>query len=118
MQGKHYASGGFKEGDVLGCLISLPSCPSDPNYDCMSVNSLPQSSSYLFPSHKDLPLINFKHNYFYEEKDEIQNLIKDLKVASGSYVRLFSDYIILLLLLKKKKLNCYHNLSCMKVFLF
>lgn len=85
-QGKHYADGGFKEGDVLGCLISLPPCPADKEYDFTSVESLPPSSTYLPPSYKNLPLINFKHHYFYEEKDDVSAALKNLKPALGSWV--------------------------------
>ncbi|VDN31587.1 unnamed protein product [Gongylonema pulchrum] len=88
-KGKHYATGGFAEGDVLGCLISLPPCPADRDYDFSSLESLPPSTSYLPQSYKNLPLINFKHNYFYEEKDELQDVLKSLKPAPGSWVSPF-----------------------------
>ncbi|KHN89191.1 Set1/Ash2 histone methyltransferase complex subunit ASH2, partial [Toxocara canis] len=87
--GKHYATGGFKEGDVLGCLISLPLCPADRDYDFSAVSEIPPSTSYLPPSHKDLPLINFKHHYFYEEKDDVQEATKNLRPLVGSYIRFF-----------------------------
>uniref|UniRef100_A0A915BW96 B30.2/SPRY domain-containing protein n=1 Tax=Parascaris univalens TaxID=6257 RepID=A0A915BW96_PARUN len=90
-KGKHYATGGFKEGDVLGCLISLPSCPSDSEYKFDAVSELPPSTSYLPPSHKDLPLINFKHHYFYEEKDDVQAAIRTLQPLAGSSIRFFRN---------------------------
>lgn len=88
-KGKHYMETSFKEGDVLGLLISLPLCPGDKEYKFSEISKLPPSSSYLPPSHKDLPLINFKHNYFYEERDEVQAALKSLKPAPGSYIEFF-----------------------------
>lgn len=95
-QGKHYATGGFKEGDVLGCLISLPLCPSDNEYKFDAVSELPPSTSYLPPSHKDLPLINFKHHYFYEEKDDVQAATKTLQPLAGSSVSFFLFHYIII----------------------
>ncbi|VDK43076.1 unnamed protein product [Anisakis simplex] len=90
-KGKHYASKGFKEGDVLGCLVSLPLTPADRDYKFASSSNVPPSTSYLPPSHKDLPLINFKHNYFYEEKEDQQEAVKNLHPLSGSYIKFFRN---------------------------
>ncbi|EJD74208.1 SPRY domain-containing protein [Loa loa] len=90
-KGRHYSDGGFKEGDVLGCLISLPPCPADREYDFTSVENLPSSSIYLPPSYKNLPLINFKHNYFYEEKDDVSAALKSLKPAPGSWIEFYRN---------------------------
>uniref|UniRef100_A0A183HFV4 B30.2/SPRY domain-containing protein n=1 Tax=Onchocerca flexuosa TaxID=387005 RepID=A0A183HFV4_9BILA len=90
-KGKHYADGGFKEGDVLGCLISLPLCPADKEYDFTSVESLPPSSTYLPPSYKNLPLINFKHHYFYEEKDDVSAALKNLRPTFGSWIEFYRN---------------------------
>ncbi|VDN05610.1 unnamed protein product [Thelazia callipaeda] len=90
-KGKHYATGGFKEGDVLGCLISLPECPADVTYNFKSVDDLPPSSTYLPSSYKNLPLINFKHNYFYEEKDDVCAILKNLRSVPGSWIEFYRN---------------------------
>ncbi|WKX94959.1 hypothetical protein Q1695_011870 [Nippostrongylus brasiliensis] len=79
--GKKYCPGGFKEGDILGCLIHLPHDPVHPG----------PSNDYLPPSYKDLPLINFKHNYFYESHDEVADVLKTLEPLRGSRIEFFKN---------------------------
>uniref|UniRef100_A0A1I7XJ85 B30.2/SPRY domain-containing protein n=1 Tax=Heterorhabditis bacteriophora TaxID=37862 RepID=A0A1I7XJ85_HETBA len=95
--GKKYHFQGFKEGDVLGCLIHLPRDPVQPG----------PSTQYLPPSHKhsnliiwvikncfifhDLPLINFKHNYFYETHDDVVDAMKTLHPLPGSKIEFFHN---------------------------
>ncbi|KAJ1371970.1 hypothetical protein KIN20_034018 [Parelaphostrongylus tenuis] len=79
--GKKYHFGGYKEGDILGCLIHLPHDPVHPG----------PSNRYLPPSYKDLPLINFKHNYFYESHDEVSDVLKSLETLKGSRIEFFKN---------------------------
>ncbi|KJH47899.1 hydroxyacylglutathione hydrolase [Dictyocaulus viviparus] len=79
--GKKYHFGGYKEGDILGCLIHLPHDPIHPG----------PSQRYLPPSYKDLPLINFKHNYFYESHDEVSDVLKSLEPLKGSKIEFFKN---------------------------
>nr|CDJ88057.1 SPla RYanodine receptor SPRY and Beta-lactamase domain containing protein [Haemonchus contortus] len=79
--GKKYFPGGYKEGDILGCLIHLPHDPIHPG----------PSSQYLPPSNKDLPLINFKHNYFYESHDEVADVVKALEPLKESRIEFFKN---------------------------
>ncbi|VDD91755.1 unnamed protein product [Enterobius vermicularis] len=90
-KGKRYHVTGFKEGDVLGCLISFPLTPADKNFNFSDCSALPSSSSYLPCSHKDLPLIHYKHNYFYEEKDDAREAAKNLMPLPGSYIEFFKN---------------------------
>ena len=55
--GKHYADGGYKEGDYLGVLIHLPEI---------------EGKDYLPPSFKDKPLIKSKSHLYFLEKDRLQ----------------------------------------------
>lgn len=43
-------------------------------------------SNFLPPSHKEKPLIDFKHNLFYEEKEEVQESLIKLRPLEGSRV--------------------------------
>ena len=54
--GKHYAEGGYKEGDYLGVLIQLPET---------------EGKDYLPPSYKDKPLIKSKSHLYFLEKDRL-----------------------------------------------
>ncbi|CAI5441514.1 unnamed protein product [Caenorhabditis angaria] len=76
-RGQTYQKPGFKEGDILGCLIHLPSDPSLP------------SEVYLPPSHKDDYLINFKGHYFFEVNDVPTEEAKKLRVLEGSRIEFF-----------------------------
>ncbi|KAK6060363.1 hydroxyacylglutathione hydrolase cytoplasmic domain protein [Cooperia oncophora] len=71
----------MEEGDILGCLIHLPHDPIHPG----------PSSQYLPPSNKDLPLINFKHNYFYESHDEVADVVKSLEPLKESRIEFFKN---------------------------
>lgn len=44
-------------------------------------------SDFLPLSYKNLPLIEFKHNLFFEEKEEIGEALKNLTVLKGSKVK-------------------------------
>ncbi|KIH42832.1 SPRY domain protein [Ancylostoma duodenale] len=79
--GKKYQFGGYKEGDVLGCLIHLPHNHVKPG----------PSNQWLPSSYKDLPLINFKHNYFYESHDEVADVLKSLEPLHGSRIEFFKN---------------------------
>lgn len=81
--GKTYYKNGLKEGDVLGCLISLPLDPANPG---------PDSSKYIPSSGKDHTLIKFKNNYFFEEHEETKpNVEKNLEPLDGSYIEFFHN---------------------------
>lgn len=67
--GKHY-SNGYKAGDYLGCMIVLPQGKND----------------FLPPSYKDKPLIKFKSHLYFEEKDKLQENLKNLKPLKGSKI--------------------------------
>ncbi|XP_049792605.1 set1/Ash2 histone methyltransferase complex subunit ASH2-like [Schistocerca nitens] len=67
-RGKHY-SPAYGEGDVLGFMIVLP--------DSNEVNHLPQP-------YKDRPLVKFKSHLYYEEKDTVNEKLKQLKIIPGS----------------------------------
>lgn len=67
-RGKHYSSG-YGEGDTLGFLIVLPESPE--------INYIPHT-------YKDRPLVKFKSHLYYEEKDQVTESLKALKVLPGS----------------------------------
>lgn len=81
-KGKTYYRDGFKEGDTLGCLISLPYDPVNPG---------PDSTKYIPNCGKDLTLIKFKGNYFFEEHEEPSNALKRLETLEGSYIEFFHN---------------------------
>ncbi len=60
--GKHFADEGFGVGDVLGCLIDLP-----------------RERPFLQKAYKKLPIFKFKSYLYFEEKDDVQKAIKELK---------------------------------------
>ncbi|KAF5291901.1 hypothetical protein FQR65_LT11385 [Abscondita terminalis] len=75
--GKHYSSG-YGEGDTLGCLIVLPET----------------SSTELIPdTYKDKPLIKFKSHLYYEDKDNVAESLKNLKLLEGSKIVFFKNGI-------------------------
>ncbi|KAH9393559.1 Set1/Ash2 histone methyltransferase complex subunit ASH2 [Tyrophagus putrescentiae] len=59
---KHFADEGFGVGDVLGCLIDLP-----------------RERPFLQKAYKKLPIFKFKSYLYFEEKDDVQKAIKELK---------------------------------------
>lgn len=73
--GKHY-SDGYKEGDVIGCLISLPELPD---------------KDYLPMHFKDKPLVKFKSHFYFEEKDRTTEAAKALQPLPGSKVEFFKN---------------------------
>ncbi|XP_064632131.1 set1/Ash2 histone methyltransferase complex subunit ASH2-like [Lineus longissimus] len=75
-RGKRY-TGAYVEGDVIGFYIYLPS---------------PVDSSKLVPAtYKDKPLIKFKNNLYYEEKDYIPEAEKGLKTSPGSKIVFYKN---------------------------
>ena len=74
--GLHYATGGFKKGDILGVLIHIPE--SNP------VSQLP-------PTYKDKPLVKFRSHLYYEDKDDVAGSIKKLKPLEGSYIKFYKN---------------------------
>ncbi|CAD6196965.1 unnamed protein product [Caenorhabditis auriculariae] len=83
-KGKKYHFGGFKEGDVLGCLIHLP-------IDCESNIPTISSKDYLPESYKDSTLINYRHNLFFEVHDEVADKLKSLKELPRSRIEFFHN---------------------------
>lgn len=79
--GKKYHAGGFKEGDVLGMLIHLP-------HDSKKTRC---SQEFLPPSRKEIPLINFKHNYFFEVQDDVAKEASKLSPLPGSKIEFFHN---------------------------
>lgn len=73
--GKHYSSG-YGEGDTLGFLIVLP----DPG----QVNHTPNTF-------KDRPLVKFKSHLYYEEKDRVNETLKNLKILPNSKIVFFKN---------------------------
>ncbi|CAB3403842.1 unnamed protein product [Caenorhabditis bovis] len=84
-RGKTYFRKGFKEGDVLGCLIHLP---TDSN---TGVPPSTSSEEYLPPSHKNATLISFKNNLFFEVHDEAAEKAKHLKELPESKIEFFHN---------------------------
>ncbi|KAI1711928.1 set1/Ash2 histone methyltransferase complex subunit ash-2 [Ditylenchus destructor] len=83
-RGISYTKEDYKQNDVLGCLIVLPQNDGR--------QPLPEGftfSDFLPPSFKDLNLIDFKHNLFFEEKEEIAQALKKLKPMPGSRLEFF-----------------------------
>ncbi|CAD5116960.1 DgyrCDS5799 [Dimorphilus gyrociliatus] len=72
-RGKHYSSG-YKEGDVLGFLIHLP------------------SPKKLLPYvYKDKPLVKFKNHLYFEERDEVNKALSELTVSHGSKLVMYKN---------------------------
>lgn len=90
--GKHYCQGGYKKGDTLGFYIFLPhetkiiSRGRYGNFAYNAVDRLPQS-------YKDLPLIKFKSYFYYEEKDEVEEALKNVRSMNGSKMICFKNGI-------------------------
>jgi len=73
--GKHYCDG-YKTGDVLGCMISLPAIPKH---------------DYMPPSFKDKPLVKFKSHLYFEEKDREKENLEQLKPLPGSKITFYKN---------------------------
>uniref|UniRef100_A0A915JYB9 SPRY domain-containing protein n=1 Tax=Romanomermis culicivorax TaxID=13658 RepID=A0A915JYB9_ROMCU len=84
--GKHFCTGGYKQGDVLGFYIFLPDTPS-----IVDPKSKTKISDHMVSTNKDLPLIKFKNYFYYEEKDEVQQALKNLKILKGSKIVLYKN---------------------------
>ncbi|KAF4517988.1 hypothetical protein B566_EDAN008823 [Ephemera danica] len=78
-RGRHFG-GPYCEGDVIGFQIILPH--SD------SVNYIP-------PTYKDRPLVKFKSHLYYEEKDKVQESLKNLRTLPGSRIICFKNGVCL-----------------------
>ncbi|XP_045534808.1 set1/Ash2 histone methyltransferase complex subunit ASH2 isoform X1 [Papilio machaon] len=74
-RGKHY-SAGYGEGDTLGFLVVLP--------DSAAIRHTPNT-------YKDRPLVKFKSHLYYEDKDNIQESLNNLKPLSGSRILFFKN---------------------------
>ncbi|KAJ8022757.1 Set1/Ash2 histone methyltransferase complex subunit ASH2 [Holothuria leucospilota] len=75
-RGKHY-SDAYTEGDVVGCLISLP--------------KVLKPTEVLPDTYKNRTLIKFKSHLYFEEKDEPTETEKSLQVAPGSKIVFFKN---------------------------
>nr|CAD2162342.1 unnamed protein product [Meloidogyne enterolobii] len=84
--GRRYYQRGFKQGDIIGCLIDLPSLDVE---KANNVATTIKISDILPPSWKDCDLIKFKQNYFFEEKEEIQQEIQKLQPLPNSKIEFF-----------------------------
>ncbi|CAK5041790.1 unnamed protein product [Meloidogyne enterolobii] len=84
--GRRYYQRGFKQGDTIGCLIDLPSLNVE---KANNVATTIKISDILPPSWKDCDLIKFKQNYFFEEKEEIQQEIQKLQLLPNSKIEFF-----------------------------
>ncbi|CAA19468.1 B30.2/SPRY domain-containing protein [Caenorhabditis elegans] len=84
-KGKKYHFGGFKQGDVLGCLIHLPVDKK------LQIPANLPSEKYLPVSHKGFNLISFKANYFFEVQEESADIAKTLVEMPGSYIEFFHN---------------------------
>nr|CAG4644671.1 EOG090X03NS [Leptodora kindtii] len=73
--GKHF-SGGYGEGDVLGVLIELPEIPG---------------CTYIPPTYKDKPLVKFKSHLYYEDRDDLQEALRNLRPLSQSKIHFFKN---------------------------
>ncbi|GBM38040.1 Set1/Ash2 histone methyltransferase complex subunit ASH2 [Araneus ventricosus] len=75
-RGYHYSDEGYGQGDTLGFLIHLPQIG----------DKIP-----LPPIYKDKPLVKFKSYLYYEEKDEVQLELKNMKPFSGSKIVFYKN---------------------------
>ncbi len=84
--GHHFADSGYGIGDVIGFLIGLP-------HDSIALNKniRKHTSNYLPQTYKDKPLVKFKSYLYFEEKDEIQKAIKELKPSPRSEVIFYKN---------------------------
>nr|CAG4640739.1 EOG090X03NS [Eulimnadia texana] len=73
--GKHFSEG-YGEGDVLGIMIELPET---------------RAENYIPPTYKDKPLVKFKSYLYYEDRDDVQDAIKNLKPLEESKIHFFKN---------------------------
>ncbi|KAH7698802.1 SPRY domain-containing protein, partial [Aphelenchoides avenae] len=83
-KGHHYDDGGYGQGDTLGCLIDLPALGE---HDAEQFTF----SDFLPPSCKDMTLVKFKNNYFYEEIEDVQKAARLAKPLHGSRIEFFKN---------------------------
>nr|CAG4643104.1 EOG090X03NS [Ilyocryptus agilis] len=76
--GKHFSTG-YGEGDVLGMLIELPEVPK---------------GNYIPSTYKDKPLVKFKSHLYYEDRDELQEALRNLKPLEGSKIYFFKNGVL------------------------
>lgn len=82
-RGRHYMNKSYKQGDLLGCLIQLPSIDSIVSQGFSYSDVLPSSK-------KNCDVIRFRHRMFFEEKnDDLTNALKELKPLIGSKIEFF-----------------------------
>ncbi|PAA70979.1 hypothetical protein BOX15_Mlig010759g2 [Macrostomum lignano] len=77
-RGRHYTESGYRQGDIIGCLIVLQE-PTQVTLDCLP------------PTHKSSQLIKFKNCLYYEERDEVQKQEKSLRLQLGSEIRFYRN---------------------------
>ncbi|XP_042908514.1 set1/Ash2 histone methyltransferase complex subunit ASH2 isoform X3 [Parasteatoda tepidariorum] len=75
-KGYHYADVGYGQGDTLGFLIHLPK----------TSETIPLPQIY-----KDKPLVKFKSYLYYEEKDEMQLELKNMKPLPKSKIVFYKN---------------------------
>ncbi|XP_055849029.1 set1/Ash2 histone methyltransferase complex subunit ASH2 [Episyrphus balteatus] len=73
--GKHYSEA-YIEGDTLGFLIDLPEV---------------ELTEYLPSTFKDRPLVKFKSHLYYEDKDRVQETLKNFKTLPQSKIEFFKN---------------------------
>ena len=67
----------------MGCLIELPEREELEN---------PTKACRLPPTRKDTALLNFKGHIFFEEKEEVEEAVKELRPLPGSKVLLLGVF--------------------------
>lgn len=82
-KGAHFAEAGYGQGDTVGFLIVLPQDLERPEGT--------NSNRFLPSTHKDRPLVKFKQYLYFEEKDELPKLSKELQILEGSKMICFKN---------------------------
>jgi hypothetical protein len=70
----------YKQGDVMGCMIHLPS------FEEIMAQGLFTPSEILPSSKKECDVIRFKNRIFFEEKETTKEALKRLRPLLGSKV--------------------------------
>lgn len=78
-RGYHYHDGGYGAGDTIGCLIELPKSKEK------------EGKLSLPDAYKDRRLVKVKSYLYFEEKDELQTAIKNLKSLPGSKITFYKN---------------------------
>jgi len=102
--GKHFSCEGFGVGDTLGFLIHLPEDPAPPELQdendhgksnkksktgaesSSTIREVVNRKDYVPPNYKDRPLVKFKSYLYFELKDEVSKVAKNLKPLIGSRI--------------------------------